>query len=110
MPEPLRLVVMNGVTATASKPDAKPAPERTPNSPASLKASLEDATEALAEDGSMLTTVATLQELYATDLVTYIGLYLRDPATAGAVAADLQRALAGADAAPGAPEIGRAHV
>ncbi|HMU41589.1 MAG TPA: FtsX-like permease family protein [Pseudomonadota bacterium] len=49
--------------------------------------------ETLGEDGFMMTTLGTLQELYATDRVTYIGLYLKSPLDAHAVAQDMTRAL-----------------
>ena len=52
------------------------------------------ATEELAEDGSMITSLATLRELFATDRTTYIGLFLHKSSDAAAVASDLTRALA----------------
>ncbi len=51
------------------------------------------ATEQLAEDGSMLTSLATLRELYATDRATYIGLFLHRSSDASAVATELTRVL-----------------
>jgi putative ABC transport system permease protein len=52
------------------------------------------AAEPVAEDGSMIASLASLQTLYATDRVTYIALFLHDARQASAVATDLQRALA----------------
>lgn len=52
------------------------------------------ATEDLAEDGSMITSLATLRELFATDRTTYMGLFLHRSSDSAAVAADLTRALA----------------
>jgi putative ABC transport system permease protein len=46
------------------------------------------------EDQTILTTVATLQRLYETDAVTYMGIFLHDPGRAEAVARDLRARLA----------------
>jgi putative ABC transport system permease protein len=49
-----------------------------------------------AEDQTILTTVDTLQRLYDTDAVTYIGMFLHQPGDAAAVAADLAAGVRGA--------------
>ncbi len=51
------------------------------------------ATESLAEESSLLTTLDTVQTLFATDRATWIALFLRDPRQAHAVAADVVAAL-----------------
>jgi len=43
-----------------------------------------------AEDMTLVTSLASLQELYATDAVTYVAVYLRDWRQASTVAAELQ--------------------
>lgn len=49
--------------------------------------------ETLGEDGSMMVPLSTLQELFATDRVTYIGLYLHQASAAETVAVDLAKTL-----------------
>jgi putative ABC transport system permease protein len=46
--------------------------------------------EAAGEDGTMYTTLATLQKLYDTDRVTYVALFLHRPGDAADVARDLR--------------------
>ena len=53
------------------------------------------ATESLAEDGSMIASLATLQTLFSTDRVTYVALFLHRAEDARAVAAELTAALRG---------------
>lgn len=50
--------------------------------------------ETLGEDGSMVTSLETLQQLLATDRVTYVGLYLRSAEDAQAVAKEVVAAMA----------------
>ncbi len=49
--------------------------------------------ETLGEDGTMYTSLALLQTLFATDQVTYVGLFLRDAKDADAVAKEITVAL-----------------
>jgi putative ABC transport system permease protein len=51
------------------------------------------------EDQTILAPLETLQRLYATDAVTYVGLFLHDHREAGAVARDMAERLRGADVA-----------
>ncbi len=50
--------------------------------------------ETLGEDGSMIASLATVQQLLATDRVTYIGLYLHSAQDAQAVAKEVVAAMA----------------
>ena len=45
------------------------------------------------QDQTILTTLGTLQRLYETDAVTYVGVFLHDPGRAAAVAGDLAERL-----------------
>ncbi len=55
------------------------------------------AAEPIAEDTAMIVPLASLQTLYATERITYVGLLLHDSADAGQVALDLKAALAAKD-------------